>query len=98
MLRFDIVNTTIIDNRGTARSFMENLNNVLTIFSVTVIGCIDFFSFIFPSAFLVAKLYSSYDVTITIRRCLKSVSLFGWFLNVLVNNQAISRTGPKTDV
>ena len=23
-------------------------------------------------------------------------SLFGWFFNILVNNQAISRTGPKT--
>ena len=25
------------------------------------------------------------------------VCLFGWFLNVLVNNQAISPTGPKTE-
>ena len=26
------------------------------------------------------------------------VCLVGWFLNVLVNNWAISRTGPKTNV
>ena len=26
------------------------------------------------------------------------VCLFGWFPNILVNNKALSRTGPKTDV
>ena len=50
------------------------------------------YTYMYTHVFISAPVHSTYIGKEDIADC-----LFGWFLNVLVNYQVISRTGPKTE-